>query len=150
HKLLLKDRLTREGRWHEKLDHMGVGLTGRTFGLIGLGNVGREILRVAAPLGMRQIAADPNVSADAARASGAELVTLEALLSQADFVCVSCALIPQTYHLLNAQRLALMKPTAFLVNVARGAIVDQQALTKVLRERRIAGAALDVFEKEPI
>jgi phosphoglycerate dehydrogenase-like enzyme len=150
HKVLLKDRLTREGRWQEKLDYMGIGLTGRTLGLIGLGNVGREILHVAAPLGMRQLAFDPYVSAEAARASGAELVALEVLLSESDFVCVSCALTPQTRHLLNAERLALMKPTAFLINVARGAIIDQRALTEVLRQRRIAGAALDVFEKEPI
>ncbi len=150
HRLLTKDRLTREGRWHEKLDHMGVGLTGRTLGLIGLGNTGRELLRIAAPLEMRHVAFDPFVSQDVARSSGAELVSLENLLERSDFVCICCALTPQTLHLLNADRLARMKPTAFLINVARGPIVDQQALTTVLQERRIAGAALDVFEKEPI
>jgi phosphoglycerate dehydrogenase-like enzyme len=150
HKLMAKDRLTRSGRWHEKLDHMGVGLTGRTLGLIGLGNVGREILRLAAPLEMRHVAFDPYVSAEAARACGAELMDLENLLQVADFVCICCALTPATRHLLSAERLALMKPTAFLVNVARGPIVDQSALTELLRARRIAGAALDVFEKEPI
>jgi D-3-phosphoglycerate dehydrogenase len=150
HKLLAKDRMTREGRWHEKLDQMGVGLTGRTFGLIGLGNIGREILRVVAPLDMRPVAFDPFVSPDAARASGVELLGLEPLLEQSDFVCVCCALTPDTHHLLNRERLARMKPTAFLINVARGPIIDQQALTALLRARRIAGAALDVFEKEPI
>ena len=150
HKLLIKDRLTREGRWNEKLHHMGVGLTGRTFGLIGLGNIGREILRVVAPLEMRTVAFDPFVSAEAAKASGVELLSLDALLRQSDFVCVCCALTPETRHLLNAERLALMPPTSFLINVARGPIVDQAALTQVLQSRRIAGAALDVFEQEPI
>ena len=150
HKLLLKDRLTRQGRWQEKLDYMGIGLTGRTLGVIGLGNIGREILHVAAPLGMRHLASDPYVSAESARSSGAELVALDELLAQADFVCLACALTRQTRHLLSAERLALLKPTAFLINVARGPLIDQRALTKVLQERRIAGAALDVFEQEPI
>lgn len=150
HKLLTKDRMTREGRWHEKLNHMGMGLTGRTLGLIGLGNIGREILRVVAPLEMRTVAFDPFVSAEAARASGVELSSLEGLLEQSDFVCICCALTSDTHHLLNAERLARMKPTAYLINVARGPIADQVALTRVLQERRIAGAGLDVFEKEPI
>ena len=150
HKLLAKDRITREGRWHEKLNFMGVGLTGRTLGLIGLGNIGREILRVVAPLEMRSVAFDPFVSPDVAQASGVEMLGLETLLEQSDFVCICCALTPDTHHLLNRQRLARMKPSAFLINVARGPIVDQSALTEVLIGRRIAGAALDVFEKEPI
>lgn len=150
HKLLAKDRMTREGRWGEKLSEMGVGLTGRTFGLIGLGNIGREILRVTAPLEMRTVAFDPFVSNADAQAMNVQLTTLDTLLEQSDFVCISCALTADTHHLLNATRLALMKPTAFLINVARGPIIDQNALTDVLRNRRIAGAALDVFEKEPI
>jgi phosphoglycerate dehydrogenase-like enzyme len=150
HKLLTKDRLTREGRWNEKIDYMGVGLTGRTLGLIGLGNTGRELLRIAAPLEMKYLTFDPFVSADIARASGAERTSLESLLERSDFVCICCALTPQTRHLLNSERLALMKPTAFLINVARGPIVDQAALTRALAEQRIAGAALDVFETEPI
>jgi bacteriocin biosynthesis cyclodehydratase domain-containing protein len=81
---------------------------------------------------------------------GVELLDLDTLLAQSDFVCVCCALTPATHHLLNAERLARMKPSAFFVNVARGPIVDQRALTDMLRERRIAGAGLDVFEKEPI
>lgn len=150
HKLLAKDRLTRSGRWHEKLQHMGMGLTGRTLGLIGLGNIGREILRVTAPLEMRNVAFDPFVSTEVARASNALLLDLDDLLRQADFVCISCALTDQTRHLLSAQRLALMKPSAYLINVARGPIVDQAALTLTLQQGRIAGAALDVFEEEPI
>jgi len=150
HRLLIKDRLTRAGRWADRLDHMGVGLTGRTLGLVGLGNIGQEIARLVAPFQMRLAAFDPYVSPQTARASGVELLELDALLSQADFVCVCCALTPQTHHLLDARRLARMKATAFLINVARGPIVDQTALTTLLQEKRIAGAALDVFEKEPI
>ena len=78
------------------------------------------------------------------------MLGLDELLGTADFVCVCCALTPATHHLLNANRLGLMKPTAFLINVARGPVVDQAALTDLLRDPRIAGAALDVFEKEPI
>ncbi|HND55751.1 MAG TPA: NAD(P)-dependent oxidoreductase, partial [Pirellulaceae bacterium] len=150
HKLMAKDRMTREGRWHDKLNEMGVGVTGRTLGLIGLGNIGREILRVVAPLDMRYVAYDPHVSADVAREAGAELLSLDDLLERSDFICVCCALTADTHHLLDAERLARMKPSSFLINVARGPIIDQRALTAVLSERRIAGAALDVFEKEPI
>src|SRR4030095_9479283 len=89
-------------------------------------------------------------SAASAREVGTELVALDVLLSQADFVCIACALTAETHHLLDAERLALLKPTAFLTNVARGPTADQPALPAALRHRRIAGAALDVFEKEPI
>lgn len=150
HKLLIKDRLTREGRWGEKLQHMGVGLTGRTLGLIGLGNIGREVLRVVAPLEMRHVAFDPFVTAETARSSGAEFMELDQLLEESDFVCVCCSLTPETHHLLNEARLARLKPTAFLINVARGPVVDQAALTRALQAKSIAGAGLDVFEKEPI
>lgn len=150
HKLIAKDRLTREGRWHEKLDHMGLGVTGRTLGLIGLGNIGREILRLAQPLEMKHLAYDPHVSPEQAKAVGATKVELDELLRVSDFVMICCALTHETHHLLDAGRLALMKPTSYLINVARGPIIDQAALTDVLRQRRIAGAALDVFEQEPV
>lgn len=150
HKLLVKDRLTRAGRWAEKLDHMGQGLTGRTLGVIGLGNIGRELFALAQPLGMRHRASDPYADAAATAAAGIELVSLEELLRSSDYVCVCCALTPQTHHLIDAGRLALMKPNAYLINVARGPIVDQQALTRALADRRIQGAGLDVFEQEPI
>jgi D-3-phosphoglycerate dehydrogenase len=150
HKLLIKDRLTRAGRWDEKLNYMGMGVTGRTLGVIGLGNIGREVFRLAAPLEMRHLAADPVVSTTDAAAAGVTLVDLQTLLRDSDFVVVCCALSESTRKLINAERLALMKPTAYLINVARGPIVDQAALTAALTERRIAGAGLDVFEQEPI
>lgn len=129
---------------------MGQGLTGRTLGVIGLGNIGREVFTIAQPLGMRHLAHDPYaVPADAA-VLGIELLGLEDLLRAADYVVICCALTPGTRHLINAERLALLKPTAYLINVARGPIVDQAALTRVLQEQRIQGAGLDVFEQEPI
>ena len=149
HRLLIKDRIARSGRWEERLDHMGVGLTGRTLGSIGLGNIGREMFALAAPFGMRQLAHDPYAPPGTAAEAGTELVDLETLLRLSDFVVVNCALTPETYHLLDAGRLSLMKETAHLVNVARGPVVDQAALTEALRGGRIAGAGLDVFEKEP-
>jgi phosphoglycerate dehydrogenase-like enzyme len=149
HRLIEKDRLTRDGRWGDKLDYMGTGLTGRTLGLVGLGNIGREILRLAAPLEMRNLAYDPYLPAEKAPA-GLELVSLDRLAAESDFVCVCCALTPETHHLLGTEFFARMRPTSLLVNVARGPIVDERALTLALAERRIAGAALDVFETEPV
>lgn len=147
HKLLIKDRLTRAGRWADKLDHIGQGVTGRTLGLVGLGNIGREIAALARPFDLRLLAADPWAKS---APDGVALVPLDDLLRQSDYVCLCCALTPETHHLLNADRLALLKPTAYLINVARGPVVDQAALTRALQARQIAGAGLDVFDPEPI
>ena len=150
HRMLAKDRLVREGRWNERLDYMGMGVTGRTLGLVGLGNIGREICTLAKPFGIRCIAADPFVDAAQARAAGAELVELDSLLQRADYVCICCALTEETYHLIGERALSLMKGSAYLINAARGPIVDQQALTRALQRGQIAGAGLDVFETEPV
>jgi phosphoglycerate dehydrogenase-like enzyme len=129
---------------------MGYGLTGRTLGAVGLGNIGRDFLSLAKPWGMRQIAYDPYVTAEQAAATGVEMVDLETLLRESDYVVILCKLTDETRHLINAQRLALMKPTAFLINIARGPIVDEPALYEALRTHRIRGAGLDVFEQEPV
>lgn len=150
HKLLIKDRLTRAGRWAEKLNYIGQGLTGRTLGIIGFGNIGRELAGLAKPFDLRVVASDPWANPSAAAVVGVPLVSLEELLAESDYVCVCCALTPETRHLLNTERIGLMKPTAYLVNVARGPIVDQAALTVALQHHRIAGAGLDVFDPEPI
>lgn len=150
HKMPLKDRLTRTGRWHEKAQHMGIGLRGRTLGLVGLGNIGCELSHLLGPHDMRVLAADPFADAAVAQSLGVELVNFDTLLGEADFVVVCCALTAQTRHLLSGDAFARMKPTAFLINVARGPIVDQVALTTALQQGHIAGAALDVFEQEPI
>ena len=149
HRVRDKDLLVRTGRWHDKLDYQGTSPRGRVLGLLGWGNIGREISSISAPLGMRQLAADPYADRAAAVAAGVSLCDVDRLFSEADVIVVTCALTAETHHLVNAERLARMKPTAYLVNIARGPIVDQKALTSALAERRIAGAALDVFESEP-
>jgi D-3-phosphoglycerate dehydrogenase len=150
-KLMVKDRLTREGAegFAKRSDHMGVGLVGRTLGSLGIGNIGAELFRLAKPFEMRFIAHDPFADAAVAAELGVELVGLEEVFRRADVLSVSCPMTPQTRHLVNAERLSLMKPTSYLINTARGPIVDQKALTKVLQEGRIAGAGLDVLEQEP-
>jgi phosphoglycerate dehydrogenase-like enzyme len=150
HKLLVKDRLTREGRWAEKLDYMGQGVTGRTLGIVGLGNIGRDVLRLASPFELRCLAFDPHVNAESMRGLNVALVSLEDLLRESDYVAICCALTPETRHLIGEARLRMMKPTSYLINVARGPVVEQQSLTRALQERWIAGAGLDVFEDEPI
>lgn len=149
--LKIKDNLTRMGveGWDLRSSYMGVGLTGRTLGQLGIGNIGAEVLRLAAPFGMRFLAHDPYVDPVLARQLGVELVDMETLFRQADFLSVSVPLSEKTRGLVNARLLALMKPTAFLINTARGPIVDQKALYDVLKAKKIAGAGLDVFEIEP-
>ncbi|MEQ7127743.1 NAD(P)-dependent oxidoreductase [Actinopolymorpha sp. B11F2] len=149
HRIRNKDLLVRNGRWHDKLDYMGTSPTGRALGLLGWGNIGREITTLCAPLGMRQLATDPYADPTTAAAAAVQLCSIDRLFAESDIIIVTCALTPETHHLVNADRLAAMKRSAFLVNVARGPIVDEEALTAVLANRHIAGAALDVFESEP-
>jgi D-3-phosphoglycerate dehydrogenase len=148
---MAKDRLTRQAAagFAARANYMGVGLVGRTLGSLGIGNIGAEVFRLAQPFGMTFIAHDPYADAKLAGDLGIELVELDDLFRRADILSVSCPLTPETHHLVNAERLALMKPTAYLINTARGPIVDQKALTRVLQEGRIAGAGLDVLEQEP-
>ena len=147
HKLLVKDRLTRAGRWSEKLNYMGQGIEGRTLGVIGVGNIGREIFRLAEPFGMRHLGFDPYLKA---KVAGVEQVPLDLLRAESDYIVICCSLTPETQHLLNAERLKLLKSNAYLINVARGPIVDQVALTSALKDNKFAGAGLDVFATEPI
>jgi phosphoglycerate dehydrogenase-like enzyme len=150
-KLMVKDRLTREGAagFARRGEHMGVGLVGRTLGSIGIGNIGGELFRLAKPFEMHFIAHDPYADPQRATELGIELAGLDEVFRRADIVTVNCPLMPETRHLVNAERLALMKPTAYFINTARGPITDQKALTRALQERRIAGAGLDVLEAEP-
>lgn len=149
HRLLLKDRLIRQGGWRETTPQLATGLTGKVLGVIGLGNIGRQLCELMAPFDLKRIAYDPYVNPETAM-PGVELVDLDTLLRTADFVCICCLLTPETRHMLDGARLAKMKRTAYLVNVARGPIVDQTALINALREGRIRGAGLDVFEVEPL
>lgn len=150
HNVRQKDRIVRERRdWSERYAYNGLGLPGKTLGIIGFGNIGREVARLLAPLGMRVIAYDPYLPAERAAEAGAELVDIDELMARADAIVVTAALTPETQHLVNAERLALMKRGAIIVNVARGPLIDQRALATVLSEGRIRGAGLDVLEKEP-
>jgi phosphoglycerate dehydrogenase-like enzyme len=150
-RLRIKDRLTREGPdgFNRRAQFMGCGLVGRTLGSLGIGNIGAEMFRLAKPFDMAFIAHDPYAAPELAHELGVELVELDDVFRRSDVLAVNCPLTADTRHLVNAPRLALMKPTAFLINTARGPIVDQQALTAVLQDERIAGAGLDVFEREP-
>ena len=149
-RLFKKHELVQTGRWNERMNFMGQGLTGRTLGLLGAGGIGQEILRLARPFFGRMIAADPYAEAGTVRELGAEIVALDALMREADFVVVCCLLNDETRHLINAEKLALMKRTAYYINMGRGPIHDERALADTLRANRIAGAGLDVTEREPI
>jgi len=149
-KVMTKDRLTREGRWGERIDHMGTGLSGRVLGSIGVGNIGAELFRLVAPFGMRHLACDPYVTQESVAPLGVKLVDLDTLFREADFVCVNCPLNQETRKLVGARQFSLMKPGAYFINTARGPIVDEQALYEALVSRRIAGAGIDVFEQEPV
>jgi phosphoglycerate dehydrogenase-like enzyme len=150
-KLMTKDKLARQGPegFAARGAHMGVGLVGKVLGSVGIGNIGAEMFRLAKPFDMTFIAHDPYADAKVAKELGVELVSLEDVFRRADILTVNCPLSDKTHHLVNAERLSLMKKTAFFINTARGPIVDQKALTKTLSEKRIAGAGLDVFEQEP-
>jgi len=149
-KLMTKDRLTRTGRWDERMDNMGMGLTGRTLGVVGAGRIGKEILRMARVFDLKLLAADPYVSDVELAYIGARKIDHDSLYAESDFVVAIPLLDATTRHLVGAAAFARMKPTAYFINVSRGPVVDEAALIEALRAKRIAGAALDVFEQEPV
>lgn len=138
----------RAGKW-EKKSLQGREVTGKTLGVIGLGNIGRIVANRARGLHMNVIGFDPQINTEAARGLGVERVELDELFARADYVSVHTPLNDATRHLLGAEAFARMKPGAFVINCARGGIVDEAALVAALDEGRIAGAALDVYETEP-
>jgi D-3-phosphoglycerate dehydrogenase len=150
-KLIVKDKLTRQGAagFAKRSEHMGCGLVGKTLGSLGVGNIGAELFRLASPFDMRFIAHDPFITEEKAWELGIKLVSLNELFQQSDILAINCPLTEDTRYIVNAERLALMKPTAYLINTSRGPIIDQQALARVLKDQRIAGAGLDVLEIEP-
>jgi glyoxylate reductase len=141
------DRLVRSGRWSGTGPYffLGTELPGKTLGVVGAGRIGQAVARRAAAFGMRALywsrAPKPGVAG--------EYRGLDALLGESDVVVLTVTLVPETRHLIGARELALMKPGAFLVNIARGPVVDEAALAAALRDNRLAGAGLDVYEKEP-
>jgi glyoxylate reductase len=140
------DRLARSGQWHgwEPDQLLGLDLDGAVLGVVGMGRIGRAVVARARGFGMRILYAAPRPVA-----GEGEPVGLERLLDESDVLTLHCPLLPSTFHLIDAAALARMKPTSILVNTARGPIVDERALAEALRAGRIAGAALDVFEREP-
>ena len=150
-KLLALDRQVRAGVWAGGIpgDRTGA-LHGETVGIVGLGNIGSAFARRVAALEMTVIACDPYVDATRFEALGVERVSLEALAERSDYVSMHTPLNAETRHLIGEKFFRRMKPTAILINTSRGPVVDEQALARALEEKRLAGAALDVWEQEPV
>ncbi|WP_069807988.1 2-hydroxyacid dehydrogenase [Vulcanisaeta thermophila] len=150
-KIVLGDRLIREGRIYDRWGWLlGSEVHGKTLGIIGLGNIGTAVAKRARAFDMNVIYWSRTRKPHVEFALGIQYRPLEALLSESDYVVITIAAAPETRHLINEERLRLMKRGAYLINVARGDIVDTNALIKALRDDWIAGAALDVFEEEPL
>ncbi len=151
HKVRAKDLLVRFGRWDERTQFMGTELRDRTLGIIGLGGIARSLLRLLKPFGLkRTLVFDPYITAEQIAAAGAHLANLDTVMRESDFVSLHCPLNDETRGLISDRELGLMKPTAFLINTARGGIVDEAALFDVLKCGRIGGAAIDCFADEPL
>ena len=142
-----EDRATREGQWQVS---MGIGLHGKVLGVIGLGNLGSQVARIGQAFGMEVIAWSQNMTQERADQLGAALVTKDDLLSRSDIVTIQLVLSDRTRGLIGERELGLMKPTAYLVNTSRGPIIDEEALVRALQAGAIAGAGLDVFDREPL
>lgn len=137
------------GHWGGPPGGAPARLTGQVLGVLGLGKIGGAVARKAGSLGLRVLAHDPYVRPEQAPALGVELVGLVDLLRQSDYLCIHCPLTKETRHLIGAPQLARMKPSAYLINMARGPVVDQPSLCQALVQGVIAGAAVDVLEQEP-
>jgi D-3-phosphoglycerate dehydrogenase len=138
----------KSGIW-KRNEFMGTELRGKTLGIIGLGNVGSEVAKRAQGFEMKLLGIDPLVSLEYAKKLGVTLVELEQLLRESDFITLHIPLTAQTRDMIGAKELALVKPTVRIINTARGGLIDEKELVKAIREKRVAGAAIDVFEKEP-
>ncbi len=151
HRVWAKDQLARTGQWKDRGSLSGSELRDHTFGTVGLGRIARRAVELLKGFRMNPpIAFDPFVEEAEATALGVRLVSLDDLMSEADFVSVHCPLSEGTLDLIGEKEITLMKPTAFLINTARGGIVNEDALFAALQEQRIAGAALDCFVGEPL
>jgi glyoxylate reductase len=151
-RLLEGDRLTRSGQWTGwDLDQLcGADIWGKTLGLVGFGRIGRAVARRAGGFNMRVIYSDAiRAPLDAERELKAEYLSMDQVFAQSDFLSLHVPLLPETRGLISTARLAQMKPTAFIINTSRGPVVDETALVAALEARKIGGAALDVYEKEP-
>jgi len=149
-RLPAQERMARSGDWGSQASVTGDDLIGQTLGIVGLGRISWELIRLLEPFGMRVLAYSRHCPPEEAAAHKVELVDMDTLLRQSDYVSLHCALIDSTRGLMGEQQFALMKPTAYFINTGRGELVQQDALVRVLQERRIAGAGLDVFAPEPL
>ncbi len=147
--LIPSDRSVRQGEWRSSKIAEALQIGGQTLGLIGFGKIARAVAKRGRAFGMKLLAYDPYLSLAVAQQEGATLCDLETLLQSADFISLHVPSTPETHRLINARTLALMKPTAVLVNTARGALVDEAALAERLRQNLLAGAGLEVFDPEP-
>lgn len=145
------ERYLREGKWKgwAPMLFLGHDVYGKTLGIVGLGRIGSAMARRAKGFDMKILYHDIQRNEQLEKELGARYVSLEELLRESDFVTLHVPLSPETYHLIGKEKLELMKPTAFLINTSRGPVVDEEALIEVLQAGKIAGAALDVYEKEP-
>jgi len=130
--------------------YIGNQLMGKTLGVLGTGNIGRRVIQIAHGFNMNVLSTTAHPSTEKAKALGVKFVDMDTLLSESDIVTLHVPLVPETKHMIGMPQLAMMKPTAILINTTRGGVVDESALVDALRQRRIAGAGLDVFEKEPL
>ena len=146
--LTYADRSLREGRW-EKKKLKGIELQGKTLGIIGFGRIGQEVWKIAKVFDMKCIAYDPYMPDDAIKEKGAEPGSMEDVLRNANFITIHALLTDETRHMISGKQFDMMKPGAYIINCARGGIVDENALYDALKEGKIAGAALDVYETEP-
>jgi phosphoglycerate dehydrogenase-like enzyme len=145
--IVTESNSVRSGGWQQT---MGVDLRGKTLGVLGLGNVGSEVARIGSAFGMKLIAWSQNMTAETAKATGAILVSKDQLFERADILTIHLVLSSRTRGLVGAEELEKMKPTAWLINASRGPIVEEQALITALQNERLAGAAIDVFDIEPL
>ena len=139
----------KSGQWDRK-SFTGVEVYKKTLGVVGLGKIGSHVAEIARAMGMRLLAFDPYLSKERADQLGCQLVELDTLLRESDYITLHMPKTPETYHLINAEAFDKMKPTARIVNCARGGIIDEEALVDALKQGKIAGAALDVYEQEPL
>ena len=143
------DRAVKDNRWSDYLRFTGIELAGKTLGIVGMGNIGTRVALRARAFEMNLLVCDPYIPASHVTALGGQWVALEELFAQADFVTLHCPHNKETRHMVGERQLSRMKKSAYLVNLARGGVVDEDALYRVLSEKRIAAAAIDVMEKEP-
>jgi phosphoglycerate dehydrogenase-like enzyme len=150
HRVFEKDMLVRKGRWAERSSYMGKEIRGRTLGIIGLGGIGTKLVELLSTFSMGSILAyDPYADKSKTEALGVKLVDLETLMRSADFVSINCPLNNETRNLIGKPELLLMKKEAYIINTARGGIINSKALIEVLQSNGIAGYATDVFDEEP-